>query len=252
MSGERVQNKRVIIVGATSAIAEAAARLWAADGSHLYLIARDAQKLAGVAADLRTRGAEVQTALFDANHVERHEGLVADAFRSLGKVDAVLIAHGDLPNQRDCEIDVGRALAAVQTNAVSVLSLLCVTAKYMEAQRGGVIATIGSVAGDRGRKSNYVYGASKALVATFMDGLAGRLQSSGIRVINIKPGFVDTPMTAQFKKGPLWAAPGSVAKIIYDRMASAGSGSYYAPRFWWFIMAIIRALPARIVYRLNI
>jgi NAD(P)-dependent dehydrogenase (short-subunit alcohol dehydrogenase family) len=126
-------------------------------------------------------------------------------------------------------------------------------ANRMEGQGSGVIAVIGSVAGDRGRKSNYIYGSCKALVETFMEGLAGRLLPFGIGVVAIKPGFVDTPMTAHIvKKGFLWAAPGTIAALIARRVAAGRSGSFYAPRFWAFIMLIIRLLPARVLYRLNI
>jgi decaprenylphospho-beta-D-erythro-pentofuranosid-2-ulose 2-reductase len=244
--------KNILIVGATSAIAEATARTWAAERAQLYLIARNSERLALVAGDLGTRGARVTSAVLDVNEFGRHASAVAEAFQVLGQVDVVLIAHGDLPNQQLCERSAEAALQAMQTNATSVVSLLTLISNRMQAQGSGVIAVIGSVAGDRGRKSNYVYGSCKALVATFLEGLAGRMQAFGIRVITIKPGFVDTPMTAQFKKGFLWARPASIAAIIHDRVASAPSGSYYAPRFWWAIMAVIRCLPARILYRLNI
>jgi NAD(P)-dependent dehydrogenase (short-subunit alcohol dehydrogenase family) len=122
----------------------------------------------------------------------------------------------------------------------------------MQAQGSGVIAVIGSVAGDRGRKSNYVYGSAKAMVAAFAEGLAGRMQRSGVRVIVVKPGFVDTPMTVAFKKGLLWATPHAVANIIHRRVAVARSGIFYAPRFWRAIMVLVRCIPAGLLYRLNI
>lgn len=244
--------KHILIIGATSAIAEATARLWAAQGAQLYLAARDTDKLTLVSRDLETRGAKVITAALDVNDLGRHAGVIDAAFKALNRVDAVLIAHGDLPNQPACQESVEAALLALKTNAVSAISLLTLIANRLQLQGSGVIAVIGSVAGDRGRKSNYVYGSAKALVAAFVEGLAGRLQQFDIRVINVKPGFVDTPMTAQLKKGLLFVQPETIAKIIHDRIASAPSGSYYAPRFWWCIMFIIRALPARLLYRLNI
>jgi decaprenylphospho-beta-D-erythro-pentofuranosid-2-ulose 2-reductase len=244
--------KRILIVGATSAIAEACARLWAKDGAHLYLIARNLQKLALVAGDLQIRGATVQQAQLDVDELDQHGVVVDAAFQELERVDVVLVAHGVLPDQSLCEQSVAAMLDAMRTNAISVVSLLTLVANRMQTQGSGVIAVIGSVAGDRGRKSNYVYGSAKAMVATFAEGLAGRMQRSGVRVIVIKPGFVDTPMTVAFKKGLLWATPNAVANIIHRRVAAARSGIYYAPRFWRPIMVLVRCIPAGLLYRLNI
>lgn len=245
-------NKNILIIGATSAIAEATARLWAAERARLYLIARNADKLSLVARDLETRGARVIQDWLDVNEFERHAPAIEAAFHALERIDVVLLAHGDLPDQRRCELSAETALQALKTNAASVVSLLTLIANHLQVQGSGVIAVIGSVAGDRGRKSNYVYGSSKALVAAFSQGLAGRLAASDVRVILVKPGLVDTPMTAQFKKGPLWARPESIGAIIHARVAAARSGTFYAPRFWRPIMAVIRSLPDRIMYRLNI
>jgi decaprenylphospho-beta-D-erythro-pentofuranosid-2-ulose 2-reductase len=244
--------KNILIIGATSAIAEATARLWAAERAQLYLVARNADKLSLVACDLETRGAEVIQHLLDVDDFERHAPAIEAAFNELGRIDVVLLAHGDLPDQGRCESSAEAALKALKTNATSVVSLLTLIANRLQAQGSGVIAVIGSVAGDRGRKSNYVYGSGKALVAAFSQGLAGRLDAFGVRVILVKPGLVDTPMTAQFKKGLLWARPEAIAAIIHARVAAARSGTFYAPRFWRPIMAIIRSLPDRIIYRLNI
>jgi len=246
-------SRTILIIGATSAIAEATARLWADEMTALYLIARNASKLALVAKDLQLRGAAVFSAIHDLNEFSGISGAVEAAFAALGgRVDTVLIAHGDLPDQGQCESTEAITLNAVNTNAVSTVLLLTNIANRMRNQRSGVIAVIGSVAGDRGRKSNYVYGACKAMVATYMEGLAGRMHPFGVAVITIKPGFVDTPMTAQFKKGALWAKPEQVAEIISRRVGSRRSGGFYAPRFWGLIMLIIKHLPAQILYRLNI
>jgi short-subunit dehydrogenase len=244
--------KNIIIVGATSAIAEATARHWAAERANLCLVARNPDKLALAAADLRNRGATVTPAVLDVDDLERVEPTVDEMFGALGRVDVVLIAHGVLPEQARCERSAAETLQSMQTNAISTIALLTHIANRLQSQGSGVIAVIGSVAGDRGRKSNYVYGSAKALVSTFTEGLAGRMAAHAVGVIEIKPGFVDTPMTAQFKKGALWAKPDAVGRVIHDRVAAARSGSFYAPRFWWLIMAIIRLIPARILYRLNI
>jgi decaprenylphospho-beta-D-erythro-pentofuranosid-2-ulose 2-reductase len=245
-------SRNILIIGATSAIAEATARLWAAEGARLYLIARNPAKLALACADLAVRGAQVESAVLDVDDLAQQAPILEAAFAALGRIDAVLIACGTLPDQTACVRDVEQTLRALHTNSVSLIALLTLIAARMQQQACGTIAVIGSVAGDRGRKSNYVYGSAKAMLATFLEGLAGRLQPSGVRVVNIKPGLVDTPMTAAMRKGPLWSQPSAVARIISRRIASAPSGSYYAPRFWWPIMLVIRLLPNAIVYRLNI
>jgi decaprenylphospho-beta-D-erythro-pentofuranosid-2-ulose 2-reductase len=244
--------KNIVIIGATSAIAESTARYWAAERANLHLVARNRDKLELVSADLRVRGATVTQTILDVDDLARLEPCVDRMFQALGRVDAVLIAHGALPEQATCENSLTETLRSIQTNAISTISLLSLVANKLRSQRAGTIAVIGSVAGDRGRKSNYVYGSAKALVSTFTEGLAGRMHAHGVRVVEIKPGFVDTPMTARFKKGALWARPDTVARIIRDRVAAARSGSFYAPRFWWLIMAIIRLIPARLLYRINI
>lgn len=245
-------SRNILIIGATGAIAEAAARYWAAERAQLYLVARNPEKLALVAADLRARGATVLQAVLDVGDLGRIEPMMDETFLALGRVDVVLIAHGVLPDQARCEKSAAETVELLQTNAISTISLLTHIANRLQEQGSGVIVVIGSVAGDRGRKSNYVYGSAKALVSTFAQGLAGRMDGHGVRVVEIKPGLVDTPMTAKFKKGALWAKPEAVAKVIHDRVAAARSGSFYAPKFWWLIMAVLRRIPARILYRMNI
>jgi NADP-dependent 3-hydroxy acid dehydrogenase YdfG len=246
------KSQNILIVGATSAIAEACARLWATEKATLYLIARNSEKLDLVTRDLTGLGARVQSAVLDVNDMERHAAVVDEAFRALSRIDVVLIAHGNLPEQPLCQTDVKCMLDALQTNGISVVSLLTIIAHRLQAQGSGVLAVIGSVAGDRGRKSNYVYGSAKALVATFMEGLAARMQPYNVAIINIKPGLVDTPMTAKFEKSSLWSNAGTIAEIIHARVASGISGSVYAPRFWWVIMTIIKHIPAFVFYRLKL
>jgi decaprenylphospho-beta-D-erythro-pentofuranosid-2-ulose 2-reductase len=240
-----------LIIGATSSIAEATARLWAIEHTRFFLVARNDKKLTLTTNDLRTRGANVAQALLDVDEFDAHAATIQAAFDTLGKIDVVLIAHGELPNQGLCEQNEAASVRALRVNALSVVSLLTLIANRMQAQGSGVIAVLGSVAGDRGRRSNYVYGSAKALVETFMEGLAGRLNRCGVRVVTIKPGFVDTPMTAQFKKGFLWAQPETIARLIDRHVTAAKSGSYYAPAFWGLVMALVRRIPRRILYRLN-
>lgn len=241
--------KRVLIVGATSAIAGAVARRYAAEGAALYLAARSAERLAAVAADLRVRGAcEVITGAFDAHEPGRHAPLVDEAWAALGGIDVALIAHGSLPHQQTCQGTYEAAQRELEINALSVLSLLTPLANRMEAAGAGTLAVISSVAGDRGRRSNYVYGAAKGCVNVFLQGLAHRLAGSGVHVLTVRPGFVDTPMTAEFKKGLLWATPARVAADIL-RAIERRDWVVYTPWFWRWIMLLIRLLPAAVFHR---
>jgi decaprenylphospho-beta-D-erythro-pentofuranosid-2-ulose 2-reductase len=244
--------QKILIIGATSAIAEAAARRFAQRGDSLYLLARNGERLDALLADLKIRGAAATAgAQFDANDHERHAAVIEQAAAAMGGLDAVLIAHGTLPDQQACQADAALALREIGTNALSVISLLTHIANRFEARRAGVIAVIGSVAGDRGRQSNYVYGSAKGMLAIFLQGLRNRLQKAGVHVLTIKPGFVDTPMTASFKKGPLWATPDQVAQAIVKAMDQRRN-VLYTPFFWWGIMAIIRSIPEAIFKKLSL
>lgn len=247
--------KNVLIVGATSAIAEQAARQLVAQGASLFCVGRNQHKLDGLVDDLRVRagdGQSVDALALDLTDTERHEELIEAAERSLGRLDAVLIAHGTLPDQQACQLDAALTRREIDTNALSVIGLLTLLANRFEQQRQGVIAVISSVAGDRGRQSNYVYGAAKGMVTLFLQGLRNRLAKSGVDVVTIKPGFVDTPMTAAFEKsGPLWAKPDQVAQGIVKAM-ERGRGEVYLPRFWQGIMLIIKAIPEFVFKRLSL
>lgn len=242
--------RKVLIVGATSAIAEAVARLLAAQGDLLYLVGRRVEALEAIAADLRIRGAmQVQTEAMDANAIERHAALLDKVDTALGGLDTVLIAHGTLSDQAVCQQSVALTFQELHTNALSVIALLTLIANRFEAQRTGTIAVISSVAGDRGRQSNYVYGTAKAAVAAFLSGLRQRLQKSGVQIITIKPGFVDTPMTQDFPKGLLWAKPEWVARDIVQAIDKK-KNVVYTPWFWWVIMRLIKLIPEFIFMRL--
>jgi len=198
------------------------------------------------------RGADaVKTEIIDVNDTEKAQGLAARAAEALGPLDVVLVAHGTLPDQAACAADAECALAEIGTNALSVVAVVTPVANAFEARKSGVIAVISSVAGDRGRQSNYVYGAAKALVTVFLSGLRQRLAKSGVRVVTVKPGFVDTPMTKDFKKGLLWARPADIAPTIL-RALDKGNGEVYVPWFWRFIMLVIRHVPDAIFRRLKL
>lgn len=244
--------KNILIIGATSAIAQATARRFAARGARLYLLARDLDRLQTLAADLHTRGAErVDYAEFEANDIDAHGAALDTAIDVLGGFDVALIAYGTLADQRACQASVALTLQELDTNAISVIALLTELANHCEAQRYGTLAVIGSVAGDRGRQSNYVYGAAKGALAIFLQGLRNRLHHSGVHVLTIKPGFVDTPMTAGFNKGVLWATPEQVARGIETAIVRRRN-VVYVPGWWRAIMLVIRAIPEALFKRLKL
>ena len=244
--------RRILIVGATSAIAEAVAREFAARGDALYLAGRSSERLQAIADDLKIRGAgNVAFGTFDARRQEEVLALNELATQALGGLDTALIAHGTLSDQKACEASVELLTTEFAVNALSFMVLCSQLANRFEAQGNGTIAVISSVAGDRGRQSNYVYGAAKAAVTAFTSGLRQRLHSKGVRVVTVKPGFVDTPMTAAFNKGALWASPSKVAKSIV-RAVDRGSGVIYTPAFWRPIMFVIRSIPETIFQKLKL
>jgi decaprenylphospho-beta-D-erythro-pentofuranosid-2-ulose 2-reductase len=244
--------RKVLIIGAGSAIAQAAARILAARGDALCLAGRNLMQLEAVAADLRVRGAKVvHVEGLDVNALAAHAAMLANAEQALGGLDTVLIAHGTLSDQQACENCVDLTLRELTTNGLSVVALLTLIANRFERQRSGTIAVISSVAADRGRRSNYVYGSAKALVTTFASGLRQRLRKSEVAVITIKPGFVDTPMTAAFPKGILWASPHRVAQGLVKAI-DYSSAVVYLPFFWRPIMFVIRAIPETLFQRLNL
>lgn len=243
--------QRIVIVGATSAIATHVARRFAERHAHLVLVARNEEHLRAVAEDLKVRGVSaVDLYVADLRMKAAHQDLVERSVAILGTVDAVVIAHGVLPDQAECDEDVDKAIDTLMTNALSAVSIMQRFALVMKEQGNGVLAVISSVAGERGRPSNYTYGAAKALVTQYASGLRARLRDSGVHVLTVKPGFVDTPMTAHLPKNILFAAPSHVADAIVRGMRHR-TPVIYVPWFWRPIMAIVRAIPERLFMRLK-
>lgn len=240
---------RVLVVGATSTIAMAVMRTYATDGARMCLVGRRMGALRAVVADLKVRGAaEVEAIEMDSLHIARHKQVMDGAWAVWHGFDVALVAHGVLPEQPRMQASVEDTLASFDTNARSVIALLTDLCNRFESQRTGVVGVISSPAGDRGRASNYVYGAAKAAVTTFASGMRHRLFSSGVRVVTVLPGFVDTPMTAGFKKGPLWVSPERVAADIVRALRNR-NGTLYTPWFWRWIMFIVVHLPERLFLR---
>lgn len=249
---ERTFPTTVLALGATSAIAEATLRLLAERGIRFYLVARSREKLEVVAADLLTRGAKgVATFLMDLDNTAAHAEMLAAAAQSLGTIDMALLAHGVLGDQKRSEASYSAAEAVLRTNFLSAVSLITWLANYFEHTRQGTLAVISSVAGDRGRRSNYVYGASKGALSIFLDGVRSRLDSAGVQVLTIKPGFVATPMTAHLAQGPLFAKPAQVAQGIVKAIENRRD-VVYLPAFWSPILLILRLIPRPIFKKLTV
>jgi decaprenylphospho-beta-D-erythro-pentofuranosid-2-ulose 2-reductase len=242
-------SKRVVILGATSGIAEAAARIWAARGARFALVARNPEKLSAVAADLKARGAALtETIVADCADVDVPATLKR-IVEALGGIDIVLLAYALPGDQQACESAPEATAEVLRTNFTSAAAWCLAAASILEAQGSGALVVIGSVAGDRGRGSNYVYGASKAGLGALVEGIAHRLARSGARAVLIKPGFVDTPMTAGIaNKGLLWAKPEGIASTIVAA-AERGGPVVYAPAFWRAIMFVVRNVPSAIFHK---
>lgn len=241
---------KIVVLGALSAIAEAAARLYAEEGAALALAGRDQGRLEALAADLEVRGAAaVHCHALDLAAADDPAAALARMESDLGGVDEVLLFYGVLGDQRRAERDFAEAARIMHTNYVSAALWCLAAANLLEQQRRGALVVVGSVAGDRGRQSNYLYGSAKAGLAALVEGLAHRLHASGAKAVLVKPGFVVTPMTAGMKRsGPLWASPQRIAAIVRDA-ARGATPVVYAPWFWRWIMAAVRATPAPLLHR---
>jgi decaprenylphospho-beta-D-erythro-pentofuranosid-2-ulose 2-reductase len=244
--------KRILIFGATSAICTEIAKCYAHDGANFFLVARDQQKLDSSTSSITAAGGDVLGQYcYNFNDQQQHDDVLNQAKTRLGEFDLVMIGHGSLPNQKACESIQDSLSLAIEDNLSSVLLIATAVASLLEQQGHGTLAVISSVAGDRGRKSNYHYGACKSAVNTLMEGLHGRFLGSAVTVVNIKPGMIDTPMTHDMKKGILWATPEAIAPVIV-RGISRGKAVIYAPAYWRYIMWIIKAMPRGILGRLSI
>lgn len=242
----------ILILGATSSIAKHTVRLFAQDENSLYLVARSKNKLPAMKQDMLVRGAkEVEFESLDLSDNELHAELIKRATDKMGSIDIVLIAYGTLGNQKKCEKNYKNTFTELQTNCLSVISLLTILANQFEKQKSGTIAVISSPSGDRGRQSNYIYGTAKGALSIFLQGLRNRLAKSHVHVLTIKPGFVDTPMTKDFKKGFLWVNPNVIATGIYKAIKK-NKEVVYLPFFWRYIMFIIKSVPEKIFKHLSL
>ena len=248
------KKERIVIIGATSAIAEHCARLWVQGQSvDLTLVGRHPARTQRVAADLRVRSPQSDIRVMQAEFLDPVAiQATVDTIVGQGSVDTVMIAHGSLPEQSTCQTDLMACREALEVNGVSPVLYAEAFAKHMANRGRGTLALIGSVAGDRGRKSNYVYGAAKGLVARYAQGLQHRVAGTGVKIVLIKPGPTDTPMTAHMKgQGAKLASVEDVAQKIVDAI-ERGQSIAYVPGKWQLIMWVIRVLPNFIFNKINI
>ena len=253
MTYQTTTPKHIVIIGATSGIAVHCARLWAANASRITLVARDPQSLDGIAADLKVRNPALEIESIRGEFLQA-EGItnMVEHITTLAPVDIVLIAHGYLPQQEQCQRDIQQCADAININGLSPVLIAEAFATRMATVGRGTVAVISSVAGDRGRKSNYVYGAAKGLVTRYCQGLQHRFAGTNVRIVLIKPGPTDTRMTAHLKQqGAKLASAEDVAATIVDGI-NRGKTQIYAPGKWWLIMMIIRHLPGFVFNRMDI
>ena len=248
-------SERILLVGASSAIAQELARKLCQRGCHLVLAGRDTDELESIATDLRIRyQSTVHIEPFDALNFTEHTNFVE---RCVGifeqPLNGVVICYGAMHDQQQAQTDWNLTDQMIQTNFTSVVSLMNLLAEYFVQQKAGCLAAISSVAGDRGRQSNYLYGSTKAALSTYLQGLRNRLYRKGVHVLTIKPGMVDTPMTDGLVNPDslLVSTPQQVARDI-DRAMQRQKNVLYTPRKWWWLMCVIRWLPEQVFKRLKL
>lgn len=241
----------IFVLGATSAIVEHTVRNFAKEKAKIYAVGRNPEKLDAVMQNLRSLGAEVSGESIDLNLIEMHQSLIERAENYLGEFDIVLIGHGASVPQEESEKNISAAINVINTNYVSCISLLNSVSVKMKTNRRGTIAVITSVAGDRGRQSNFLYGSTKAGLDVYLSGLRNRLFDFGIKVITIKPGFIVTPMTVSMKKPIFHSEPKSVGKSIYKAIIR-GKDIVYVPWYWMLIMFLIKIIPEPIFKRMKL
>lgn len=244
-------SNRVVVLGALSAIATAAARIYAKEGAALTLVARNRERLESLAADLKARGAvQVEIAAMDLDAGAVHAGEhLADWSARMGGIDHVLLVYGYLGAQAKASTDAAELTRITTSNYASAVHWAEATANILRRQRRGSLVAVSSVAGDRGRQSNYAYGAAKGALALFVQGIAHSLAGTGARAVAVKPGFVDTPMTDGLRKGgPMWATADQVGRAI-RRAADKGGPIQYAPGRWRLVMLVVRSVPSCIFHR---
>lgn len=247
--------KTILILGANSAMARATARLLAGPETQLLLagLERELPDIEKTAADLELRGRGPKPLVFpfDGDRIEAHAGFLQGVLAKAGELDGVYLFFGRMPAQDAAQRDFRLAYAMLMTNYVGAVSILERVAEHLESRRRGLIVAVSSVAGDRGRQSNYLYGSSKGGLTIYLQGLRNRLAKTGVRVLTVKPGMVDTPMTKDMKKGILFCQPEAIADGIMKGVRKK-KDAIYVPGYWYWIMLIIRMIPERIFKKMKL
>ena len=246
--------KNILIIGATSTIAEKIAQNFAeTEKCRFHLLARNEEKLRALKADLQTRGAQVSYAVFDAENIEETAVTLDRGILRLENISHCLVAHGILPNNDLCAVDAAVSRQNFYTNGLSAIECCRIVANQLARQKGGgVLTAISSVAANRGRKKNYAYGAAKAALSVYLQGLMHRFAAIPVIIQDVRPGPIDTPMTAHEEKSAIFSDATVIAEQITKCMKNKGSGTYYCPPFFFLIMTVIAHLPFRIFKRLSI
>jgi len=242
----------VLILGATSRIAQSLAHRYAENGQSIFVAARDADEAAAVAADVRVRTQGVcASGRFDATDFDGHAAFLESVIASVGPIEVAVLAFGDMGDQKASEADFEAAHQVIDVNYTAAVSICERLAAHMSARAGGSIVGIASVAGDRGRQSNYIYGSAKGAFGLYLQGLRNRLFKAGVHVMTVKLGFVDTRMTFGLQTGIPVASPEAVSRAIFEAQRAREDVFYY-PRLWRGIMGVIKAIPEAAFKRLTL
>ncbi|MDA8337345.1 MAG: SDR family oxidoreductase [Peptococcaceae bacterium] len=242
----------MLIVGGTSRVARFLAYRFAGEGAALYLAGRDRDELDRLAGDIAVRFAgPVHVGPFDLTRFDHHAAFLDRVLETMGWLDGVVLLAGCLGDQEKAAISPDAARYVIDVNYTGPVCLLTLLAAYFARRGSGFIVGVSSVAGDRGRRSNYVYGSAKGGLSLYLQGLRNRLHSSGVKVITVKPGFLDTGMTFGIRTLPFLLSPEKAAGGIH-RSITTKRDVLYLPPVWLPVMLVIKAIPETIFKKLNL
>ena len=249
--------KKILILGATSTVAQKVLEIFSLDKNYLFLVGRSLVRLEALSLHLKSAPTWHKESMLEFRSLEnfldldKHEQIIHHAISKMGGLDLVFVAYGHLGNQQSSENDWNEFFREMQINFLSIASFLHIVSNYFEAKKSGHICVITSVAGDRARKSNYTYGVSKGSLSLYLQGLRNRLYKSNVNVTDIKLGFVESPMTENLTQRSLISSPHFAAHQIVKAI-NTKKDIVYVPFFWRYIMLIIKGIPETIFKKLNL